>query len=348
VVGDLLARATRRASLAHVRHVSPVPPRAATGLVARVYRQVERDFGMLAPPVALHSPAPATLAACWLMLRETLVAGGRVTRAAKEAVAAAVSAANRCPYCVQVHGCALIGLLRGPDARAVAADRVHAVQDPALREVARWARASASGAAPPPPAEHSAELVGVAVTFHYLNRMVNVFLSESPLPPVPAAARSGASWLAARVLGSLAGRSRAAGAALPLLPAVPVPADLAWAGPGTIAQAFARAAGVVDEAAARALPDRVRDLVLTRIGAWSGQPPGVTAAAWSAEEVAGLPAPERPLARLALLTALASYQVTDAVVADFRRVQPADRTLVEVTAWASLAAARRIGARLVG
>ncbi len=60
----LMRRALRR-STAQIRHISPVPPGSATGQVAAVYAQVERDFGMLAPPVALHSPAAGPLAACW-------------------------------------------------------------------------------------------------------------------------------------------------------------------------------------------------------------------------------------------------------------------------------------------
>lgn len=70
----LIRKAVRR-SLARVRYVTPVPPGAAQGLVAEVYAQAERDFGVLAPPVVLHSPAPSSLAASWLLVRETLVGG---------------------------------------------------------------------------------------------------------------------------------------------------------------------------------------------------------------------------------------------------------------------------------
>ena len=47
--------------------------------------------------------------------------------------------------------------------------------------------------------------------------------------------------------------------------------------------------------------------------------------------------------RLALLTALASYQVDRSVIDKFRLDWPDDATLVELTSWASLAAARRVG-----
>ncbi|NUP84002.1 MAG: carboxymuconolactone decarboxylase family protein, partial [Nonomuraea sp.] len=57
-----------------------------------------------------------------------------------------------------------------------------------------------------------------------------------------------------------------------------------------------------------------------------------------------LPPAERPAARLALLTALASHQVDRRAVEEFAATAPGDAALVEVTAWASLSAARRVGA----
>jgi nitrate reductase beta subunit len=92
----MIVRTALRASQAQIRQVSAVRRGAARDLVAGVYGQVERDFGMLAPPVCLHSPAPECLAACWLMLRETLLATGLVDRAAKEAVAAASCVCSAC------------------------------------------------------------------------------------------------------------------------------------------------------------------------------------------------------------------------------------------------------------
>jgi hypothetical protein len=62
----------------------------------------------------------------------------------------------------------------------------------------------------------------------------------------------------------------------------------------------------------------------------------------------GLPLalPLRPTARLALLSALASYQVDQQIISAFRQYQPGDRDLVNVTAWASWVAARRIASWL--
>lgn len=85
-----------------MRYLRPVPPARAEGLVADVYRQVRRDFGTLAAAMTLHSPVPEVLAGAWCCLREILIVG-ELPRVAKEVVAAAVSRANACPYCVEAH-----------------------------------------------------------------------------------------------------------------------------------------------------------------------------------------------------------------------------------------------------
>ncbi|MCT2583747.1 carboxymuconolactone decarboxylase family protein [Actinophytocola gossypii] len=348
-----LVRTALRSSLNQVRHVRPVPPRRATGLTAAVYRQVERDFGMLAPPVALHSPSPAVLAAAWSMLREALVTTTPVRRAVKEAVATGVSRANSCPYCVEVHS-AVLGTLPVEHATAAVTEWASGGGSRAGTTTDSVGRAGRVLTAPRPfPDRDAAELIAVAVTFHYLNRVVNVFLGDSPLPPgVPAAARERAGRFVGRVMRAPALRGGEASASATLLPAAPLPADLAWAaGEEHLAAAFARAASAVDTAIDTgidsAVPASVRDLVVAELADWDGEPPGMSRA-WLDGPVSSVPSQDRPAARLALLVAKASYQVEDDVVAAYRRDRPADAALVELVSWAALVAARRAGVRLAG
>ncbi|MEU6077869.1 hypothetical protein [Micromonospora sp. NPDC047074] len=347
-MGRRLARVTSRTMLTHVRHVTPVPPWAADGSVGRVYQQMAEDFGVMAPPVLLHSPAPDVLRACWLMLRETLLAEGLVGRDAKEVVAAAVSESNRCPYCVEVHGATAAGLL-GDTAGWLRAG-AGGIGDPGMRNLAEWARHGGAGPGarrvPAPfPAVHGPELIGVAVAFHYLNRMVSVFLQDTPLPPTPAGVRAGVRRTAARIMGALARAGRPPGRSLDLLPPAPPEPDLAWAvGRPHIAAAFARAGHTIHRAGEAALPEHVRQRVLACLA--DPPPPEPGGGRWFDAAVAELAPAERPVARLALLTALAPYRVTDTDVADCRAGGIDDAALVSVTAWASLAMARRIGAAL--
>jgi AhpD family alkylhydroperoxidase len=352
MAGSLLQKALRR-SLDEIRHVTPVRMGAgADDTVARVYRQAERDFGMLAPPVALHSPAPGPLAASWMMLRESLLADGQVSRATKEAVAAAVSLGNACPYCVAVHSATLSGLLGSPVAAAVAADDIDSIADPEIRTIAQWARRSGNrqdsqSREAPFSKEQAPEIAGVAVTFQYLNRMVDIFLADSPLPPaVPALARGGMLRVLGRFMGAAARSAHQPGASLELLPAAPLPQDLWWAaGSPHVAEAFARASAAIEAAGRAHVPASVQDLLRSRLAGWGGQQLGLSRS-WVHDEVLALPAGERAAGRLVLLTALAPFQVDQSVVEAFGREQPGDAALIATTSWASMAAARQVGSWL--
>jgi AhpD family alkylhydroperoxidase len=340
----LIARAMRPATRSHVRYISPVPFAAATGLVDTVYRRIEAEFGMLAPPLALHAPAPSVLAASWSILREVMLVPGLVTRSDKEVVAAAVSLANNCPYCAEVHGTTLRGLVRGKDPEAVAAGRIERVADDRLRALAAWAIVSAEAPSPAPfPRAQAPELVGMVLTFHYLNRMVNVFLRESPLPPLRGFVGDLVRRTAARVMRRMASTAPlAAYHTGDLLPGARLPDDLRWAASRpTIADALARAVRAVDEGGERRLTTQARQLVRAALRE-PGRDRGT--APWLREQLGALPQRDRPAAGLALLTAVSSFRVTDSVIAGVRATGADDAALIEITSWASMAAARHIAA----
>lgn len=332
-----------------VRYVDPAVDDVRTSAVRR---QIKQDFGVLAPPFALHLPAPDILPAYWAIFREPTF-GRRVERATKEAVAAAVSEINKCPYCVDVHTTMLLALGHPAWAMAIDSGATDDVVDSELRGVVAWARASRQPDAPilrhPPfPDEYAPELIGVAVAYHYINRMVSVFAVESPFPSESSRAKPIMRRVAAAFLRRLLARKVIPGASLDLLAPAPLPVDFGWAqGDPVIADAFARAAAVFDRAGRQALPDAVRELVMDRLSAWRGDDPGLSRG-WVEAAIATLPAAQRPLGQFTLLTALAPYQVDAGVVHGARTVAgPAgDYALLAAAGWASFSAARRIGSWL--
>jgi AhpD family alkylhydroperoxidase len=337
--------------MTEIRHLQPVSPATATGLVAEVYSQARREFGLL-PPIPLHSPVPRLLAGAWCVLRETLVTG-QVERPVKEALAAAISRLNRCPYCIDAHTLMLAAAGERDAARALAAGKPDLLRDEALREVVAWGAAHRSpGAAPllrPPfPAADTSEMIGTAMAFHYINRMAHVFLPESPYP-LPPAARWAKGWVRKLVAGrytALVSARRAPGESLTLLEPAELPADLPWArGNPNVAGAFARFAVTVEEAVQDALHERVRERVLERLEAWDGTDPGLGGLGQEELDAAlgGIPGEERAAGRLALLTAFASYRVDGDVVAAYRARRPADSQLLGAVSWVSYVAARRVG-----
>ncbi|MEV8506979.1 carboxymuconolactone decarboxylase family protein [Actinoplanes sp. NPDC051475] len=333
-----------------VLHVTPVAPRGATGMVAEIYAQVEREFKIVLPPVLAHSPVPDLLAAMWMLMREPLVAPGAVDRLTKEAVASAVALANTCPFCVDMHSTGLYDLSCEQDAEAIAGDRIGDVSDPGVRAAARWARwAHLDGAAgdPPFPARQRAELVGVLVSYHYVTRMVNVFQPGYLLPSRlgPQARRRFKQGLS-HVLAPVLRAEWPAGSSLRFLPAgMPLPSSAEWAeGHPDIAAAMARAYPVFEAAGERSVPPVVRQIVLGRLARWQGEE-AEHGEDWCTGLIADLPPASRAAARLALLTAFASFRVDAGVIAEFRRHHPGDAALLDTTAWASFAAARQVGSR---
>jgi len=127
-----------------------------------------------------------------------------------------------------------------------------------------------------------------------------------------------------------------------------LPDDLSWArSDPIIADAFARAAAVFDRLGGQAIPVETRRLVADRLNEWQGDEPGLSRR-WVDDLIDELPTAQRQLGRFALLTALASYQI-DAQILDAARPSPGpvgDEALVATAAWASFAAARRVGSWL--
>ncbi|MGY0236380.1 carboxymuconolactone decarboxylase family protein [Longispora urticae] len=344
VVGRVISSVAQR----QVRYVAPVSPTNATGLVSTVYGQVADEMRLVVPPALLHSPSPDLLAAYWMLMREPLLPTVTVSRALKEAVAAVVSVANTCPYCAEMHSIGLYDLSTEQEAEAVLADRLTEVGDPHVRAVAEWARSAhlpgSPGGEQPFPAADRPELVGVVVSFHYLTRMVNVFLSSFLLPPgLRPASRRRAKRGISRVLRPTLRGDREAGRSVPLLPDAPLPTDAGWAaGNPFVEGAVARSYAAFEAAGERSVPPAVREVVRARLADWRGEDTGLSKW-WVDKLVAGLPESQRAAGRVALLAALASYQVDENEIAGFRRWQADDRALVDTVAWASFAAARQVG-----
>lgn len=321
------------------------PPKTANGQIKRIYAQINADLMNVPEPFTVHSPAADILAGAWSVFRESLIAGG-VNRGLKETVAVAVSDLNNCPWCVDSHTISLHAAGRGDVVRAVKNASKEPL-DPRAGALLQWAKATRSPKAailadPPFTPQEAPEFIGCALTFHYLNRVVNATLIKSPFPDQY--------WLRTpmqHVFGWLF-RSRIrenppSGGTLGLLPEAGLPPDLHWAkGSPSIAGAFARFNAVIERAGEKSLPGPVRRLVRDRIATWNGEDMGLSRR-WVEDAIAGLPDKMRPAARLALLAGLASHQIDQQDVDQFRHFNAGDRTLIEVLTWGSFTAARRIG-----
>jgi hypothetical protein len=182
--------------------------------------------------------------------------------------------------------------------------------------------------------------------FHYINRPVNVFLDESPFPFDGHILKGGMLRIGARRFKALLEEHPTPGLSLDLLPGGDLPEDMAWArGSPMLAGAWGRFTAAVERAGETALPAEVRAHLNERLAEWNGEDPGL-GTSWIEDSLAGLHDQMRPAGRLALLAAIASYRVDASVIEDFRDGRP-DHDVVAAVSWAALAAARRIGSRLL-
>lgn len=337
-----------------VRYVQAVLAAKATGRVAEIYGQIRRDF-QLVPPLTLFSPVPDLLAGVWSIWRETQFAVGKVARPVTEAVAAAVSRVNTCSYCVDAHTGMLHATSDHDVVDGILRDNSAVIKDARMRKIVEWALATPTPDSeilkqPPFTQEEAPEIIGTAVTYHFVNRMVNIFLAATPMP-VPVGAQ-GMRRVATRIFGATVGKSIVArkplpGESLRFLPESTLPDDLAWIPPdSSIAGAFAGCASVIESEGKHALPDPVRDLLQRELQAWRGESKGISRH-WLEDALNGISDQHKAAARLALLTALAPHQIDDTIIQSFQETQAGDRELLGATAWASFAAARRIGSWLI-
>ncbi len=335
---------TMRASIRYLRIDAPRSEEER-----RLYAQVRAGFGAAVPPVTIHAVDPPLLRAVWHLSRATLLAGS-THRAWLEVAASGVSLANACPYCVDAHTGSLFRL--GDDATAAAIVRgdLESVADPEHRLLAQWA--ARTGEAHPPALPRSlgdqldggalARLFGTVVAFHYVNRVVSVFLPDSPFLG-PKALRSLARRNMGRVLKPTGVEHEDT---MEDDPGPEVAPPFTWARPSAaVARAVSGMAAAMDTVE-QGLPPAATRAVRGAVDTWDGEPPP-PGLAWREAACGGLAGQERDVAALLITVALAAYRVEDELVARARcAVGTDDASLLRAVAWAAFLAARRVGKRL--
>jgi len=325
--------------------------KGSKGLRRLVLKQMRQEF-QIVPPITIHISNSKLMAANWTFSREVLIAGS-YARADRELVAAITSQINQCPFCVEIHTSMLYGAGDKTGVDAIVAGKTNDKRKMALVD---WARSTLTPNAPALTNPHFNEtdkpyLIGTVLAFHYTNRMVNVFLEDSPLP-----VKISNKWLkslSGRLIGFIAGRRIVSIAAKPGQSVYSddeaiLPDDFAWARANVpIARAVASFAKIAHVAGDSSLSAKARQSVLSVVDNWNGEhmPMG---RAWIDEPLAPLSKADRPAAELALLTALASYRVTEKLIAEFRRERPDDLDLINVTSWGAFIAMRRISTWIDG
>ncbi|OYT15897.1 MAG: hypothetical protein B7C24_10635 [Bacteroidetes bacterium 4572_77] len=170
-----------------IKHIKYICKRKAKGKLKILYRHIESNFGKLAEPFVLHSIKLNYISAVWAVLYETLLVEQKIKRSIKESIATCISEVNKCPYCIDAHTVMVFGTDKSLE-NNIQHLKTNPTESPTKEdEIIYWALHNLDFQnkllkSPPFNKQEAPEIIGTAVLFHYINRMVQVFAQDSPFP----------------------------------------------------------------------------------------------------------------------------------------------------------------------
>jgi len=339
-------------SLKTMRYVDVIPRHKATGLVAEIYHQIEHDF-FINGSLTSRSQIPSLLAAIWVAGRETILVDNKLDRTTKEAMAATLSSINACPYC----GDMLVSLVHAGDkpeaAMQILAQQEESISDPVLCDRLTWLKAVTTPGAETPSfipftEEELPEAIGSIMAMGDVNRFSHVVMAGSPVSE-PFGISHIKQWALRRFGDELRTthiEPLTPGEALPFLPHAELPNDMQWASQHPrIATALARWTATVEREAQSVVPAAVQKRVHEHLTQWQGEQMSLSRN-WVEQEITGLSDSDKPLARLALLLAKASYQIDDKIIEDVLGADKNQERFIRILAWCSFTASRYVAKQI--
>ena len=329
-----------------MRYVSDIPTHKADGLVKEVYDMIRKDF-FKNGSLTSRSKVPELMAAIWTGGRESMLVEDRVDRTAKDAMCAALSQVNDCPYCEDM----LVSLVYAGGEKQAAEDlfdqNVPGGTDAELRQAVDWVRAvAAPGDHAIPPIPFSREQIpavfGTIMAMSDINRFSHVVMDGSPVE-APFGLRT-VKALALRIFGSelevTRSRPLEPGRALGFLPTADLPDEFYWAEPNArVADAIARWAATVERETKLVVSDAVRTTVERALSDWQGEMMPISRS-WVDREIDSLSGMDHDIAKLAIVLAKAPYQVDETMAEAVLAEDRDEERFVRILAWASFTAAR--------
>jgi AhpD family alkylhydroperoxidase len=302
-----------------VRHLRPASPKHSTGISKKVFNQMQLENAGVHGPFLIHAAQPPLLAALWALFRETQLASG-VPRAHQETIALLIAEENRCPWCIEAHKLALHTQHPTPEIVAWFKSNPNPLEDSEMDGFSQNAMIA-----------HRAAVI----LWQYINRMTNVLLVESAWQNFGSLREP-----LTRIMGYIFGafflhRNYTPGRSLEFIADAALPAHLAWAkSHHNIATALAYFHQQINQLAQGIIPVAVQHFVLEYVQEHRGQNMGLSRH-WADDAVQPLEPGQQVIAKVLLLTALASYQIDDDLMLQLRQICPQDSDLLALLAWGS-------------
>ncbi|MFC5826283.1 hypothetical protein [Nonomuraea insulae] len=328
-----------------IRHITPVSPQRAKGVVAEVYAQVNAEFSSIGPAVMMMSPAGELMAAGWSLMRESQLAGD-VPPVEKAVVALGAARANGLEYDVQ----AFLSVLRllGEPELAAAVEGWDRPADDRLAALLSWAASTGVADQDPSPwpfsSEPAAEHLGTVLFTHFIDRVAAAMLPAG-LTPGTLNPNDEPPFEGAPVLRDLHQELRP-GATLPLLAGLPADEEPKWAAGLPIGTAYAALAATAAQGSGLLSPEAA-GVVASVIAGHRGRRSPI--GSWLDEALSKgecLSEQERAGARVAILAGLAPEAITDEDVAAWRATDRrlSDHCTVYLLAYGAMTAVTHVEA----
>ncbi len=168
-----------------IKYIKHISKKDSSGKLKNIYTHIESNFGKIAEPFVLHSINTELTASIWAIIYETMLVETNVKRNIKETIATCISELNKCPYCVDAHGIMLLGTGKDLNKNILEVKNGKSELKTKEDQLISWALNNLNDKyiANPAFSKHQApEIIGTAVIFHYINRMVSIFAGDTPLP----------------------------------------------------------------------------------------------------------------------------------------------------------------------
>jgi hypothetical protein len=315
-----------------IRFLEPIKYADSTGDVKKVYDEISYDY-VLAAPFTLHASNPKIMAGSWSLVRESLIVNGEVNRLTKEAIAGGVSISNQCQYCLEAHIKMSGGKIDEKNKDLFEWSKSHYKDNELIQN-------------PPFSIDEAPEIIGTALTFHYINRMVSVFVTEYPLP-LPGFLY----WLKPFISSffkntaavNITGVKALPGQSLKWLAPVEVSTEFLWAESNIhIKNSFLGFDKLMDQTAENVIPPNVQEVVLNYLADWTGNSLGF-GNEWIDNMTKDLVPSEKIIAQFILLIATMPYKITNLHIDELRKNGIGNEELLIISSWGSWQATKKIG-----
>ena len=311
-----------------VKYLKTYGIKDAHGIIKKINLQIDKDL-IIVPPNSLSTPSERVHPLRWAGIREFLAVENHIPRVTKEAIAATISELNNCPYCEEAHETAIAAL----------GDK--AVIDEKIKAIIVWSQNTRNPDAeiiknPPFKITEAPEIIGTALLFHSINRLVSIFVSESLLPGILSnkyIKKTALKFAAKTIVKSFVEKELEAGDSLQFIEHRTVLKHLQWAKSlPAYGQIFTAIDSVLKDIEKDIIPPTSARILKEAIDVWQGEdmPLGRS---WLVDRTKDVSENEKPVTALILLAAFAPYTITENDIQSFKKSNPSDKDLLETCYW---------------